>query len=388
MMDLLKKFETKLICHGLCEEGQPLLGSLDDELYWNRTDLRTNFLEEIFHGLNISSILFAKPAEPYFTILNALADEATCGFFVPEDSESRTFFHDIPVTDVCEAPAIIAALKRRRSIFVKGHGILTYGTIGPEQAFVVFSSVCFSSYVKFFSDLLSSTSNDLKRIEFALREAEHYLQFLTDRAKEVCLQSGPFHTRNETRIAITDAGRATVQCRLVDSYFGNISYFNNDSIFISQTASSLDELSGCIDECPIDGSSCEGITASSEFTAHREIFMQTNARAILHGHPKFSVIMSMQCGKKPCEFKDECHRRCPENRSIEDIPIVPGEIGTGKYGLCNTLPPALKYAKGAIVYGHGLFTTGRKDFREAFNAMKDIETMCVKSYINLLQERG
>lgn len=385
MIDLLKKFETKLINQGICEDGHLIFGALDDDIYWNMNASVIPLLKEIFEGLNIASILFAKPTEPYFSILNILASKAHSGFFVPEDSETRTFFHDIPVTDAFDAPTIIAALRRRRSLFIKNRGIITYGTIGPEQAFVVYSSVCFSSYVKFFSDILCGTIDDATSIELARNEAARYLQFLRECTQRTSLAKGPFHTRDEILHAMAQAGRETVRCRLVDSYFGNISYFNGSSIFISQTASSLDELPGAIDECPADGSSCTGITASSEFSAHREIFGRTNARAILHGHPKFSVIMSMQCDKKTCAHKGQCHKLCPEKRRIGEVPIVPGEIGTGTYGLCNTLPPALEHSKGAIVYGHGLFTTGKQDFSEAFTAMADIEMMCAEEYLKKLK---
>ncbi|MCX7679697.1 MAG: class II aldolase/adducin family protein [Spirochaetes bacterium] len=384
MIRLLQKFEQKLLRHGLCEDGTILLGLLDDKFYWNKIDTNTSLLEKVFEELNIASILFAKPAEPYFTILNSLADEATNGFFVPQDSETRTFFHDIPVAETLDLKNIVGALKRRRSIFIKNNGIVTYGTISPEQAFVVYSSVCFSSYVKFFSDILSNPTNWQKK-EFAINEATRYLNFLTTCTRNVKLQKGPLHARSDILSAIVDAGKATVQCRLVDSYFGNISYFDGTSIYISQTASSLDELTGCIDECPIDGSSCTGITASSEFTAHREIFLHTQRRAVLHGHPKFSVIMSMQCPLRPCELEGDCHRRCPHKRFIENVPIVPGEIGTGKYGLCQTLPPVLKNSHGAIVYGHGVFTTGENDFADAFKQLADIEIMCVQRYIETIK---
>jgi len=50
-----------------------------------------------------------------------------------------------------------------------------------------------------------------------------------------------------------------------------------------------------------------------------------------------------------------------------------GEVGTGPTGLCRTLPPALAHHTGAMVLGHGVFTTGRQDFNEAFRTLLDIE---------------
>ena len=96
--------------------------------------------------------------------------------------------------------------------------------------------------------------------------------------------------------AMDEAGKATVAAGLVDSFFGNISFRKDSLIYISQTGSSLDELPGRIDCVPLDGSSTCEITSSSELWAHVKIYELTGDRVILHGHPRFSVIMSMAGG--------------------------------------------------------------------------------------------
>jgi len=197
--------------------------------------------------------------------------------------------------------------------------------------------------------------------------------------------SGPFQKREDVYRAVAQAGRLTVEHRLVDSFFGNVSVKWGDTLFISQTTSSLDELEGCIDPCPLDSSACTSITASSEFSAHMGILRHTGMNAILHGHPKFSVIMSMDCEKEDCASRGYCHIRCPEKRFICDIPIVPGEVGTGPYGLCNTLPPAMQNSRGVIVWGHGLFTVSEKDFNGAFRNLLSIERMCREEYFRQIQ---
>ncbi len=45
--------------------------------------------------------------------------------------------------------------------------------------------------------------------------------------------------------SMIEAGRKTIEYELVDSYFGNLSYYWNDTLYISQTGSCLDELEGC-----------------------------------------------------------------------------------------------------------------------------------------------
>lgn len=183
---------------------------------------------------------------------------------------------------------------------------------------------------------------------------------------------------------ISRVGRYTVEMGLVDSFFGNISAFDGSTIYISQTASSLDELEGHIVPVPVDGSSTAGISASSELPAHKAIYLSTDYRTVLHGHPKFSVILSMYCTEEGCDIED-CTRGCDRKRQVCGYPIVVGETGAG--GLKRTVPPAIKAAGACIVYGHGVFSAGRSDLREAFVRMVEIENRCREEYFAMLHRR-
>jgi ribulose-5-phosphate 4-epimerase/fuculose-1-phosphate aldolase len=123
-----------------------------------------------------------------------------------------------------------------------------------------------------------------------------------------------------------------------------------------------------------------GITASSEFSAHRQIVLYTGRHTVLHGHPRFSVILSLDCDRRDCPERGFCHLRCPGKRFAGEVPIVPGEIGTGRYGLCRTVPPVLQENPGVIVHGHGVFTAGGEDFNEAFGALLAIENASRNEY--------
>ncbi len=384
MKKLLEKYSAKLVSAGLAEAGNPLLGGLDADLEWNREDPAIPVLEKVFSGLSINSLLFSLPAEPYRSIIDFLASgEVSC--IRPEDSETRTFMHDLPVVRDFTSDTIIEKLRKRKSVIIKGKGIVTWGTVSPEQAFIFYSSVCFACFVKFFSDYL----RDSRRGEVSpeqdrvLKKALKHIDKYPDKPPE--LMSGPFKSREDVYRAVAQAGRQTVKHRLVDSFFGNVSLRWGETLFITQTTSSLDELEGCIDPCPMDGSACTSITASSEFSAHMGILRLTGMDAILHGHPKFSVIMSMNCRQENCAARGSCHIRCPEKRFIGDVPIVPGEVGTGPYGLCNTLPPSMKNNRGVIVWGHGLFTVSEGDFNSAFRNLLSIEKMCQKECLKLLE---
>lgn len=389
MVSLTAKYEKKLVSSGLCSEGDPLFGVFDDELTWSSGRPEREALDTVIRSLNHTSVLYSEVKEPYRSIINCLAEEASSsgGVIRPDDTETRTFLHDIPVARSLHPGEIARALSKRKGVIVPGRGIVASGPLSPEQAFINFSSICFSCYVKFMTDFYYHRKGMLKMrpgseavIYSTLDSYRYSLSLINDRPAA----TGPFNSAYQVLKAIVEAGRLTIQSGMVDSFFGNISVKYDNKIYISQTGSSMDELTGYIDPCPLDNSTTNAITSSSEFSAHRGVYMQTDKKSILHGHPRFSVIMSMICDHYECEYRGRCHTHCPHNRVVGDIPIVPGEIGTGPAGLWKTLPGAIG-GRGAIVYGHGLFTCGIEDFTDAFANLIDIEKICFEKYSELIR---
>jgi ribulose-5-phosphate 4-epimerase/fuculose-1-phosphate aldolase len=407
--DLLAKYAAKLAMAGLCAPGEPLLAALDAELAFSHADdPRQGLAEAVIQGLGAAALLIARPIGACQRTMFALAEEALAtgaGFVVPGDCETRTFLHDLPVVRGLNAEAIRTALSKRKGCIVKEGGqalLVTAGSVSPEQAFVTASSMAFACFVAYFSNhlrwLRTGTMTEARREAFAGIRAQldqDMVQLPRDMPQ---LLHGPFADEDQARAAMIQAGRFVVEYGLVDSSFGNVSCRQmtpaGELLLISQTGSSLDELGGCIDPCRFDGASCVGLTASSELTAHRAIYDGGPARTILHGHPRFGVILSMDCERLDCPGLGECHRVCATPRGFITgtglaIPIVPGEVGTGPYGLCNTLPPALNQGQGkpgAMVYGHGLFATGALDFQDAFATLLDVERFCFEEYFRRVAE--
>jgi ribulose-5-phosphate 4-epimerase/fuculose-1-phosphate aldolase len=385
MKTLCEKYARKLVKQGLTAPGDPIVGGLDAELVWNRQDQRIEELAKIFDELSINSLIFSKPAEPFATIIDFLASRYP-NTIRPEDTETRTFLHDIPVCREFSAQAIVANLKKRKAVIIPGNGIISYGTVTPEQGFVFYSSTIFACFVLFFSEYMKEAKTGTIDTEFQAAFDKVVSHLPAPRTDLPPLATGPHNGEEIILSAMAEAGRAVVEYGLVDSFFGNISYRLKEKIYISQTGSSLEELEGCIDPCPMDGSSTAGLTASSELTAHEDVYRRTPVDCILHGHPKFTVIMSMDCDRTDCENRGKCHVACTECRSIEGVPIVPGEVGTGPTGLCNTLPPAVASCGTAIVHGHGLFASGVTDFNEPFKRLLETENLCRKLYFERLAQ--
>jgi ribulose-5-phosphate 4-epimerase/fuculose-1-phosphate aldolase len=389
MKKLIDKYVGKIVGQGLADPGSVTLIGLDAEFTSNRDlpDIDTG-LFRVFDRMNINTLLYAEPAEPYRSILQYLASQGSSSL-VPTDCETRTFLHDIPVIPVLSSEAAAAALSHRKAAIVGNKGIVSYGTVSPEQAFVSFSSVCFSTFVKFFTDVMYHLDDHAcgrAPKNYALLDAFRRISEEVPPGFSGCgaIPASPPGDTTGVYRQMDETGKELVRQRLVDSYFGNISYILGDSIFISQTGSSMDELESCIDAVPLDGSSSSGITASSELSAHISIYRKTGRRAIIHGHPKFTVIMSMSCRKQGCDMSS-CYRSCKEERSVSGIPVVSGEIGTGPTGLVQTVPAAMARSQAVIVFGHGIFSADKDSFRPAFELLQNVEETCRTEYFKKIR---
>jgi len=377
MQSQVSKYSEKLLRHGLIKQpGDVQLYGLDDEIYTNQHTV-PEAVRSLFGSLNINSLLVARPEPLRWRIIQKLINRhPVC--IKPSDSESVTFIHDIPVIDSFDPVTIAGALNRRKGCIVRDAGVITTGSVSLEQAFIVMSSICFATFVKFFSDAL----NGLYGIGSTEKPDKETLELCMDLLSRLSPFTGADSLPENLPLdedgiiqAMDAAGKATVAAGLVDSFFGNISFRQGDLIYISQTGSSLDELPGRIDRVPLDGSSTCELTSSSELSSHVKIYETTRNRAILHGHPRFSVIMSMFGG--PLAFGD--------TRFIDDIPVVYGEVGAGRHGIVHTLPPAMPAKNVAIVYGHGVFSGSETSYHDAFEKVSSVETLCFEHFRKKLE---
>jgi ribulose-5-phosphate 4-epimerase/fuculose-1-phosphate aldolase len=386
MKDHIAKYTAKLVTDRSASPETIAFAAQDDTLITTGPPRLAPLAGATLSRLNALALVAASPSLPFAEyLIKRAAQEESC--IVPQDTETRTFLHDIPFLrqdELQEDPAaqIARLLGNRKGIIVEGVGIVAVGAITVEQAFINYSSIFHSTFVKYLQELLAHG--------FLLPgEREAFESFRREWLKPLSAAGLSFmeplsEEKGKILAEIETVGRYTVERGLVDSFFGNISATAGNLIYISQTAASLDELQGCIDPVPTDNSSTTGITASSELLAHRKIFEATGARVILHGHPKFAVIMSMLCETRDCAIKD-CWKDCPQVRHLGETPVVAGEIGAG--GLAKRVPPVIGTTGSAIVYGHGVFAIGREGFREAFAAMVAVENFCREEYFRRLEER-
>lgn len=384
MLDQIRKYTAKLVSDHSAVAGAIAFAVQDDAAVGCGEPMRALLAKEALSRLSCVGVVAAAPSLPFAELLVRRAPVgSTC--IVPSDTETRTFLHDIPFLRREELeregyPRVGALLSSRKGIIVEGIGIVAAGAVTVEQAYVNYSSIFHSTFVKYLQDLLSDG--------FLLPGEREGMRAFRERLVPITAEGLTFRRNfldDPARILeeMAAVGRFTVERGLVDSFFGNISCRCGDTIYISQTAASLDELRGCIDPVPMDNSSTAGMTASSELPAHRRMYELSDAGTILHGHPKFSVVMSMVCDERgDCPVTD-CWKECGRVRYIGSTPVVAGEIGAG--GLAKRVPPVIRENGRAVVFGHGVFATGKEDFAEPFRALVEVENFCRNEYFRRLE---
>jgi len=379
---MTQKCEEKMIRAGIAAPGSSLAVFREPAFISDTGNPAAADLAGVLALSGRDVLLYVEPAEPYKTVIDFLTGE-TPGAIYPRDFETRLLLRDLPVVSGFQRDELAAALKRRRGILVRNRGIIaTAGSL--DMAFVAISSVCFAIFVKFFTDYLA----EALRGKPGRKRKDAFVR-VVDRLKAVPefkddLMAGPFTTEREVLRAMDEAGKLLVASRLVDSNFGNISCRLGDTLYISRTGSALDELTDGIVPVSLLPEDPVPQTVSTEFPAHRRILTSTEHRTILHGHPKFTVILSMACDRTDCKAGDICQTDCPYERFAAGVPIVSGEAGGGPKGLSHTVPPAMQTGNAAIVYGHGIFTAGLTDYNDAFRRLAATEAACRRDYFNLL----
>ena len=135
---------------------------------------------------------------------------------------------------------------------------------------------------------------------------------------------------------------------LVGGNFGNISARKGDEgFFITRTGAYLD-VAGELVFVPLQGDAPHD--ASSEYRVHREVYRNTNHKAIVHAHPPCAVAASLVMDEVVPE-DSEGEMLCP------NIPVVQGAPGSQE--IAENVARALSSSKLVIARGHGTFAAGK-----------------------------
>jgi L-fuculose-phosphate aldolase len=170
-------------------------------------------------------------------------------------------------------------------------------------------------------------------------------------------------------------GKKVVKAGLCTSFFGNISYRNDNKIFITKTGAMLDKLADddIVEVNVIDKSSSDKI-ASSELVVHREIYQKTHYDHVIHTHSLFSTLMD----KFEYYVSFDYSEVLP---FLKKVPIVTGKSGTSI--LAKNVSEALNENPVVIVKGHGVFSAGQS-FKECYIYLTALEHYSKDKYFREL----
>ncbi|TET33980.1 MAG: fuculose phosphate aldolase [Planctomycetota bacterium] len=166
-------------------------------------------------------------------------------------------------------------------------------------------------------------------------------------------------------------GRKMVEQGLTYASMGNISRRAGKDITISRKGAMLDELGGALILVALDGP--VNPDASSDYPIHRAIYLETDARAVLHGHSPYAVAVSLT-GRartiKPLEYESRM--------LLPEIPVI--KSNENKEELGAKVAKAMSESLGCIVRGHGPYARG-KTAADAFTVLAIIEHACRVKYL-------
>jgi len=139
---------------------------------------------------------------------------------------------------------------------------------------------------------------------------------------------------------------------LVASHAGNISIRSGGKIIIKRRAAMLGWLTmEDFVECSLEEEDSSAFVASTETEVHRQIYLQTDAMAVIHAHSPFCTALSL--------IEDEI--TCIDAEGIfmyKKIPVVELDIPAGAFEAALKVPPVLKNYPIMVVRSHGVFAKG------------------------------
>jgi len=136
------------------------------------------------------------------------------------------------------------------------------------------------------------------------------------------------------------------------SHSGNISIRSGGKIIIKKRSAMLGDLEPeDLVECDLYEEDSHALLASTELGVHRNIYLQTDALAVIHAHCPYLVILSM--------VEDEI--TCIDAEGVfmyKKIPVIELDVPAGASEAAEKVPPVLKNYPCCVIRSHGVFSKG------------------------------
>jgi L-fuculose-phosphate aldolase len=139
---------------------------------------------------------------------------------------------------------------------------------------------------------------------------------------------------------------------LITSHAGNMSTRAGGKMYLTRRGSMLGRLGpGDLVELPVEGDDSHILMASSEVVIHRAVYRNTSALAVVHAHPPYATLLSM-------ENDDIVPIDSEGSYLFKHIPVVVSEKTIGSTEASVMISEYLKDFKVVLLRGHGSFARG------------------------------
>ncbi len=162
-------------------------------------------------------------------------------------------------------------------------------------------------------------------------------------------------------------GKLIEDYHLISSHGGNISIRINDNIVISKTGTMIGHLNySDITVVSMHNEKDKNFKkASMELIVHKAIYESSNANAIIHTHPEYTIILSF--------FYDKIIPVDSEGMySVGEIPVINVKNTIASKEVADEIKKITKNYKAAVVKSHGLFVWA-ESLEKAFYYTTSIE---------------
>ncbi len=147
-------------------------------------------------------------------------------------------------------------------------------------------------------------------------------------------------------------GKHLVMAGMNTSHSGNLSILSGGKIIIKKRAAMLGFLEPeDLIECRLEEDDSGSLLASTELDVHRQIYLQTDAMAVVHCHAPYCVVLSL--------IEDEITCIDAEGMVMyKKIPVVEMDMPVGASEASIKVPPIMKNYPAVVIRSHGIFVKG------------------------------
>ncbi len=173
--------------------------------------------------------------------------------------------------------------------------------------------------------------------------------------------------------------------RLISATAGNFSVRTKEGFLITKSGVQKGRLTPeDLVEVPLEGPFPPG--ASVESVIHREVYLRTPARAIVHAHPRVAVALSLHLDSLvPLDLEGQYY--------LKEVPVLAPKTVSATLEAALAVAEALKDRRACLLRGHGAFAIGLKEkpeeaLLEAYSLLTTLEESAEILFYHRLWGKG